>query len=312
MKVFYHNNDIPSGLTSVVSTGTFDGVHLGHRIILNEMCRIARMEKLESVVITFQPHPRIVLHKDENKLKLLTSLAEKLDIFNKLCIDNVFVIEFTREFASMPYENYVKDFLVEKLGARHIVLGFNHHFGEKRTGNHNTLLELSVNYGYGVTEVAQHDFERQVVSSTHIRQLLDEQNLELANKLLGYYYAVTGTVTHGSKRGRILGYPTANIAIEDPYKQLPAVGVYAVQVLVESKTYKGMCSVGYNPTFGPNDLSIEVNIFDFIGDIYGKHIKLCFVSFLRPEIKFSDPESLRRQLNEDKRISLVKLNPIHE
>ncbi len=312
LRVIKDISELPHGMVSVVSTGTFDGVHLGHKTIINAMTEIAASQNLSSVAITFDPHPRIVLGKDENKLKLLTTLDEKIAIFESLGVDNVFVIQFTKEFAATPYEQYVKDFLVNRLGAKHIVLGFNHHFGQKRSGNHDTLIALGKNYGYEVTEVSPQGFEGQVVSSTKIRQLLDEQNLDLANKLLSYHYAVTGTVVRGRNVGTSLGYPTANIKINDPYKQIPAVGVYAVTVQIEKYIYKGMCSIGYNPTFGEMDLSVEVNIFDFADDIYGREIKLGFVSFLRPELKFDNIELLVQQLKTDKETSMVKLNNIHE
>ncbi len=292
----------------MVSTGTFDGIHLGHKTIIKEMCGIARKHHLQSVAITFHPHPRIVLGKDVDKLKLLTTLDEKIAIFQEMCVDNLFVIPFTKEFAATPYDRYVKDFLLGSLGAKHIVLGFNHHFGQKRSGNHDTLLNLGITYGYQVTEVLPKDFDGLVVSSTRIRQLLDQQNVDLANKLLGYHFPVTGTVVHGRHLGRELGYPTANIVVDEPYKQIPAAGVYAVNVIIEEQTYKGMCSIGYNPTFGENKLTIEANIFNFNNDIYGQTIKLAFVSFLRSEIKFPNVEALLQQLHEDKKVSMLRLN----
>jgi riboflavin kinase/FMN adenylyltransferase len=299
-------------MATVVSTGTFDGVHLGHKTIINQMTEIAVKENLQSVVITFDPHPRIVLKKDEQNLKLLTTLEEKLAIFESLGVDNVFVIQFTKEFAATPYEVYIKEFLSETLGAIHIVLGFNHQFGQKRSGNHDTLIALGKNYGYDVSEVSPQEYAGMVVSSTKIRQLLDEQNLDLANKLLGYYYSVSGIVIHGRHVGASIGYPTANIKIADPYKQLPAVGVYAVNIHIGKETYRGMCSIGYNPTFGIMNLSVEVNIFDFAEDIYDKEIRLGFISFLRPEIKFENIDALVQQLKKDKENSLLKLKEYHE
>ena len=193
-----------------------------------------------------------------------------------------------------------------------LMMGFNHHFGQKRSGNHETLLALGELYGYEVTEVSPRDFEGIVASSTKIRQLMEEKDLELANKLLGYHYSVSGTVVHGRHVGATIGYPTANIKIDDSYKQLPAVGVYAVMVRIGNETYKGMCSVGYNPTFGKMGLSVEVNIFDFAEDIYNREIRLGFVSFLRPEEKFANVEALVKQLIKDKENSLLKLKDIHE
>lgn len=311
MKVFNCIDDIYPDIATVVSTGTFDGVHLGHKTILNELLSISQQKDLQSVVVTFHPHPRIVLGKDAQKLLLLTSLDEKISILEELGVDNVIVIPFDKEFASMPYENYVKDFLVGKLGAKHVVLGFNHHFGDKRTGNHETLMSLGKHYGYDVIEVSPQGVDEIIISSTRIRQLLIESNLDLANKLLGYHYIVSGTVIHGHHLGAKLGFPTANLSIKESFKLLPAVGVYAVTVKVDNRNYKGMCSIGHNPTFGQRALSVEANIFDFNEDIYGQEISVGFVSFLRQERKFNNVEALVRQLNIDKEESIIKLAHIH-
>jgi riboflavin kinase / FMN adenylyltransferase len=248
-----------------------------------------------------------VLSKDENKLKLLTTLEEKIAIFESLGVDNVYVIPFTIDFAATPYEQYIRDFLIGKLGAKHIVLGFNHQFGQQRSGNHDTLLSLGRQYDYAVTEISPQEAEDLVVSSTRIRQMLEQRELDLANKLLGYPYMLTGNVVHGRKVGKSLGFPTANLMINDAYKLIPAVGVYAVTVQIDNDIHFGMCSIGFNPTFGTMGMNVEVNIFDFEADIYGKEIRLGFVSYLRPEIKFDSAEALAKQMNKDKENSLLKL-----
>ena len=276
------------------------------------MTTIAASQGLQSVVITFDPHPRVVLGKDENKMKLLTTLEEKIAIFEKLGVDNVYVIPFTKEFAATPYEDYIKDILVRKLGAKHIVLGFNHQFGQERSGNHNTLIALGKTYGYEVTEVSPQRVEGQVVSSTRIRHLLEQHELDLANKLLGYPFMITGSVIHGRKVGKTIGFPTANIMIADHYKLIPALGVYAVTVQIDNDIHFGMCSIGFNPTFGKMELSVEVNIFDFNTEIYGKEIRMGFVSYLRPEIKFDGVEALVKQMNKDKENSLQKLHSLND
>ncbi len=308
MKVLRNSNEIPADIRSVVSTGTFDGVHKGHQAIIKKMITIAKQHQLQSVIVTFEPHPRVALGKDDNKLKLLTTLDEKLSIFERSGIDYVFVIDFTPEFAATPYESYVKDFLVGQLKAKFIVLGFNHHFGNKRSGNHDTLIKMGAEYGYQVEEVNEQTEKGVASSSTKIRALLDNHFVEEANSLLSYHYSISGEVVEGKKIGNTIGFPTANVKIGDCLKQIPANGVYAVNVEVENRLYKGMCNIGLNPTFENRSLSIEVNIFDFERNIYGKYIKITFESFIRDEIKFKSVDELVLQLNRDKQTVLKKLH----
>lgn len=303
LKVFRDINDLPCEMCSVVSTGTFDGVHIAHQNIIFRMIEISKKENLTPVIITFEPHPRLVLNQDYS-LKLLTTTEEKLEIFERLGIENVVIIEFTKQFASTPYEDYIKNVLVKKLGAKSIVIGFNHQFGAKRSGNHNSLIELSAPQGYNVEEVQPLSFNGEVVSSTKIRRLLDKSQIELAAEYLGYYYSLSGTVVHGFKRGKMLGYPTANIKVSNPLKQLPANGVYITEVVYDNKKFYGMCSVGINPTFENKVISIEVHIFGFDLNIYNKPLTIRFLKFIRNEMAFSKKQMLIQQLKKDEEFSM--------
>ena len=307
MKIFRNTKEIPKKFSSVVSTGTFDGIHKGHRSILNRMTTIAKEQGLQSVVITFEPHPRIALAMDDFKLKLLTTLDEKLLIFEQLGIDNVFVVDFTKEFAATPYEVYVKDFLAKALHCKYVVMGFNHHFGNKRSGNHETLLEMGKMYGYQVEEIAGQSENNIVASSTKIRHLIENHAIEEANAMLTYHYSITGEVVEGRRIGRTIGFPTANIKMGDSLKLIPGNGVYGVKVEVDGTIYNGMCNIGYNPTFANPTLSVEVNIFDFDRDIYGQTIKVIFENYIRSEVKFDSVPELIHQLNRDKEMVLKKL-----
>ena len=292
----------------MVSTGTFDGIHKGHRSIIKRMTDIAHEHHLQSVIVTFEPHPRIALAMDDFKLKLLTTLDEKVTIFEQLGIDNVFVVNFTKEFAAIPYEVYVKNFLAASLHCKYVVMGFNHHFGNKRSGNHETLLELGKLHGYQVEEISGQSENNIVASSTKIRHLIENHTIEEANAMLTYHYSMTGEVVEGRMIGRTIGFPTANIKIADSLKLIPGIGVYAVKVQVDDVVYKGMCNIGYNPTFANPNLSVEVNIFDFDQDIYGQNIKVIFENYIRSEVKFDNVQELIRQLGRDKELVLKKLN----
>ncbi|MEI6122492.1 MAG: bifunctional riboflavin kinase/FAD synthetase [Bacteroidota bacterium] len=308
MNIFRNCNEIPTDFNSVVSTGTFDGVHKGHRAIIKRVNEIAEQHKLKSVIVTFEPHPRVALGNEGTHLKLLTTLDEKLAIFEELGIDIVFVIDFTSEFAAMPYEVYVKDFLVKELKAKYVVLGFNHHFGNHRSGNHDTLFKSGEVYGFQVEEVSEQTEGNIVPSSTKIRLLLEHNHVEEANILLSYNYSLVGKVVEGNQIGKQIGFPTANLKVADVLKQIPANGVYAVQIVVDNELFEGMCNIGNNPTFVNRPRSIEVHIFGFDRTIYGKNIKLVFKYFVRNEKKFTGVKELTKQLARDKKIILKKRN----
>ncbi|MCK9613226.1 MAG: bifunctional riboflavin kinase/FAD synthetase [Bacteroidales bacterium] len=306
MRVYNDINSICCDFQTVVSTGTFDGVHSGHRAIIKKMTEIAKDKNLKTVIVTFEPHPRIVLKKDQQKLKLLTSIKEKLKLFEMLGIDDVVLIDFSEQFARTSYESFIKDYLVKRLKSKYITIGFDHRFGEQRSGTQEKLRELGKAYNFDVVEVAPVAINGLVVSSTKIRNLLQDGQTKLAAQLLGYPYMITGKVVKGSQTGQKIGFPTANLAVEEPYKLIPAVGVYGVMVTIGDACYKGMCNIGYKPTFKKNSLSIEVHIFDFQENLYNKELKLNFHFFIRHEKKFESPDLLAKQLISDKELVLKK------
>lgn len=310
MKVFENINKIPQDFSSVVSVGTFDGVHKGHQAIIKQMTDIARYKHLNSVILTFDPHPRFALKKDHDKLKLLSTTQEKLRQLEIFGIEEVVVIKFTPDFAKTHYEDFIKKYLVDALRIKYIVAGFDHHFGENRSGNHQTLIDLSTKYGYQVIEMEALTKNNRIISSTKIRDFIETHQIEQANSFLGYTYHLNGTVVEGNNTGKKLGFPTANILVADTFKQIPAIGVYAIQIVIDNEIYKGMCNIGTKPTFGKQPLTIEVNIFNFDKDIYGKNIRLHFISFIRNEKTFENIPLLKSQLAEDKINIIKKFNEI--
>jgi riboflavin kinase / FMN adenylyltransferase len=294
----------------VVTMGIFDGVHRGHRLLLDRLVAIAEEEKGESVVITFSPHPRMVLDKDNAALMFLTTIDEKIVLLEKAGVGHLIIIEFTREFSGIRACDFVKDVLVEKIGTRHLIIGYNHHFGRRGEGDFSTIKECTQSLDFNVEQVQGFYSEEGAISSTLVREALLSGRLEEANKLLGYCYSAGGTVIEGRKIGRSIGYPTANIYPDDEHKLIPSKGVYAVEVLIDGVIYPGMLSIGSNPTVN-NDTayrSIEVHIINFSMDIYGKRVTLFFRNRLRDEIKFDSLEKLAGQMELDKQTTIRLLS----
>jgi riboflavin kinase / FMN adenylyltransferase len=294
----------------VVTMGIFDGVHRGHRALIADLVQRAREEKGESVVITFFPHPRLVLQNGKINLSLLTTMDEKKSLLEKTNIDHLIVIEFNKQFSEIPACDFVKDILVKKIGTKHLMLGYNHHFGRRGEGDFNTIQQCARSLDFRVEQVQGLHTEEGAISSSLIREALLTNRLDEANKLLGYYYSVSGTVVGGRKIGRSIGFPTANIKPDDQYKLIPSNGVYAVEVQIDGRTHPGMLSIGSNPTVN-NDKrirSIEVNIIDFDEDIYGKQITVLFRKRLRDEKKFDNVEQLSVQMNLDKQNTIKLLS----
>ena len=300
VKIYHSTDNITPALKTVVSTGTFDGLHRGHKAIIDKMKQCARDIGGETVIITFDPHPRVALGADADKLRLLTDTSDKINLLRDMGIDKLLVIPFTPAFAAMSYRDFVQIYLVEKLRSAVVVIGYNHHFGKQREGNHASLIGLADAYGFSVEQVGPVDMEGMTVSSTRIRTLLNEGELVRANRMLGYCYTLRGTVNRGAGRGRLLGFPTANIRIADPYKQIPARGAYAVRAHLDGKIYDGMCNIGIKPTFDESAETVEVHLFNFKGDIYAQNLGINFIARLRGEIKFSGPETLSAQLLNDR------------
>lgn len=294
----------------MVTIGTFDGVHLGHRKVIARLKEIAREHEGESVIFTFYPHPRLVTAPDETNLRLLTTLNEKKELFAQSGIDHLIVFPFTRAFSELSYTEFVEEILVKKMHTHCLVVGYDHRFGKNREGGFEYLQECAKRFGFEIEKLDALSVEKDHVSSTRIRKALEEGSIEKANRLLGYRFTLHGTVVEGKRMGRIIGFPTANIEASDPHKLIPGYGVYAVEVLISNKRYGGMLNIGSRPTFNKNadNRSIEVHIFDFSDDLYHKEITLVFAKKIRDEKKFSGIEALAEQLKKDKVAAIKALS----
>jgi riboflavin kinase/FMN adenylyltransferase len=288
--------------TPVVTLGTFDGVHRGHRALLDILVLRAQEAKGESVVITFSPHPRMVLDKDRAKLSFLTTMEEKKVLLENANIGHLIIIEFTDRFSNIKACDFIKEVLVGKIGTKDLIIGFNHHFGRKGEGDFNTIRQCAESLNFKVEQVQGFHTEEGAISSTLIREALLKGMLDEANNLLGYSYFLSGTIVEGRKIGRSLGFPTANIKPVNEYKLIPGKGVYAVVVELEGKSLPGMLSIGSNPTVNSDTSlrSIEVHILNFDENIYGKTITVFFRKRLRDEIKFDNTDQLAEQMKLDK------------
>jgi riboflavin kinase/FMN adenylyltransferase len=288
----------------VVTIGTFDGVHLGHQKIISTLNEIARNENGESIIITFTPHPRIVVSDNPDEVKLLNTIDEKIEILDKLGVQNIVSIPFTKEFSKQPPSTFLNDIVIGRIMAKFIIIGFDHRFGHDRKGSYNFLEDHQSKYGYQTIEVPPFEMDDISVSSTKIRKALEQGNIPRANSFLGYEYSVSGFVKKGIGLGRQIGFPTANISNIDKEKQIPADGVYVVKVLVGSELHFGMLNIGNNPTISNKGRSIEVNIFDFDSEIYNAPIKVSFIERLRSEIRFENVDLLVNQIKADKKSAL--------
>jgi riboflavin kinase/FMN adenylyltransferase len=302
MRVFNDLNDLPDFQNAVVTIGSFDGVHLGHQQILNRVKRLARQCDGESVVITFHPHPRLVIYPRDNSLQLITSIDEKVDLMRRYDIDNVVVVPFTVEFSQQSADEYIQKFLVGKFHPRYIVIGYDHRFGLNRQGDINYLKWHGEPSGYEVEEIGKHEVEDIAVSSTKIRKAIEKGAVDQAQRLLGHYFFLTGTVVHGNKIGKKLGFPTANLDLNNRHKLLPPAGIYAVYAHHKGQQYGGMLYIGDRPTLKEyQNKTIEVNLFDFDKDIYGDKLRLELVARTRDDEAFEDLEQLSARLAQDRR-----------
>ena len=285
---------------AVITIGTFDGVHRGHQSILQHINAEAKKINGESVVITFHPHPRLLLRPDDKSLQLISTLDEKLDLLEKYQVQNVVVVPFTRAFSTLSASEYITDFLVDKFHPKKIVIGYDHHFGNNRSGNIDMLISHQDKFNFTVDEISKKVVDEIDVSSTKIRKSLNDGNVKQAASLLGHEYTLEGIIKKGKQLGRTIGYPTANINSPEELKLIPAYGVYAVKVFYKNELYKGMLNIGKRPTVDGTDMTIEVNIFDFDKDIYGERIKVEFVDRIRNEVKFDNLDALKNQIHLDK------------
>lgn len=294
----------------VLTVGSFDGVHLGHLKVVRRLNEIARQNEGESVIFTFSPHPRLVLNPQEDSLRLLTTLDEKIALLEATGVDHLIVYPFTKTFAEISYTDFVRLTLVGQLHIDSLVVGYDHKFGKDRKGDFEMLKNLSLAFNFKLEKLDALLSDNVSVSSTKIRQAIMAGDLEQANRYLGYTFSLTGTVVEGQKLGRKIQFPTANIAVTDPHKIIPAFGVYAVLVDVEGISYRGMLNIGTRPTVNhnANHCSIEVHIFSFDQNIYDRQVTIKFITKVRDEKKFASIDSLRAQLEKDKTDVLNLLN----
>lgn len=325
MQVYHDIKDFKPLQNAVVTIGTFDGVHLGHRKIIARLVEVAKKTGGETVILTFFPHPRMILHPEDQNLKLLTTIAEKADLLVGLGIDHLIITPFSRDFSNLSAEEYIREMLVNRIGTKKIVIGYDHRFGKDRSGGLAELLQFAPVYNYQVEEISEQDVNEVAVSSSRIRKALLQGEIGLANQFLGHAFFITGKVIRGDQIGRTLGYPTANLFIEENYKLIPADGIYAVTVEIRAGSgerraenlegnlpapvpplpapqspLRGMAYIGHRPTINGMTRNIEVNIFDFDGDLYNQTLKMSFHAFIRHDIKFAGLEELKQQLGRDK------------
>lgn len=298
MKIIKNLRDYSEKTPLALSIGMFDGAHLGHQSIINQLKKVSLAKNLETGILTFWPHPRKIFNP-EFDLKLLNTIEEKTYFLEKHGVQNLFLKEFNEEFRNLTGEEFVKKILIEKLNVKHLIIGHDHTFGKNKSGDFDLLKKMAPEFGFEVEQVEAVDFREKHISSTQIKNALLAGNVKEANEMLGYVYSVSGMVIHGKKIGRTIGYPTANLEI-NPLKILPKNGAYIVDVFVKNQHLKGMLSIGTNPTVSGNSLSVEVYILDFEEDIYGQQISVNFREFLHNELKFESIEKLIERLDEDK------------
>jgi riboflavin kinase/FMN adenylyltransferase len=303
LKLFKNISDFKTDKKTIVTIGTFDGVHVGHEKILEKISQNALSENCESIVLTFFPHPRTVLQAG-TEMKQLNTIGEKTTLIKNASIDNLVIHPFDKAFSQLTAEDFVKQVLVDKFNIHKIIIGHDHRFGKNRTANIDDLISFGEKYGFEVEQISAEEIQEVAISSTKIRNALLEGNIKLANQYLGYTYTISGIVIKGNQLGRTIGFPTANIEIKEEYKLIPSNGVYIVKTLVEKQIVFGMMNIGTKPTVGGTSQSIEVYLFDFNDDIYSKIIEVSFLEKIRDEQKFESIELLKKQLSEDKLKSL--------
>ncbi|WP_411275329.1 bifunctional riboflavin kinase/FAD synthetase [Daejeonella sp.] len=304
MKIYNHIDEFVKTNNAVVTIGTFDGVHYGHQKIISRLQEIARQKKGETVVLTFFPHPRMILHPEDKAIKLITTISEKAERLEKLGIDHLIITPFTRDFSNLSPHEYISYVLVDKIGTKQIVIGYDHRFGKDREGGLGHLQKYSADFGFEVEEIPEQDINDVAVSSTKIRNAIQDGDVKTANAFLGYHFHLTGKVIKGDQIGRSLGFPTANLFVEETYKLIPSDGIYAVNVQLspamdEERSFNGMAYIGHRPTINGMTHNIEVNIFDFDEDIYGSIIRINFLEYVRGDEKFDSIDELKAQLAKD-------------
>ena len=300
MRIFHDLSNLPKYENTILTLGIFDGVHLGHKKIFEKLKKKAALVNCRNFVITFSPHPRNVI-SGKREIMLLTTTEEKIKLFEEFGIENLLILNFTKEFSQQSSEMFFKDYIIEKIGIKEIIVGYDHHFGKGRSGDVNTLRKMGIEFGFDVTTVEPFKINDEAVNSTKIRKALSEGNIKTANAFLGRGYSFSGIVIEGDRRGRELGFPTANISIDNEEKLLPSLGIYAVELMFDNEKYQGLLSVGIRPTFYNSGKIIpEVYLYDFNRDIYNKTITVKIIDWIRAEEKFPSAEALVEQMQKDK------------
>lgn len=306
MQVHRNIQELPAISNAIVTIGTFDGVHTGHRKIIEQLKGEARQAGGQTVLITFHPHPRKVVGNSPKPIKLINTLDEKIELLAAQGLDHLVIVPFTKEFSNLSADEYVNDFLIGKFNPHTVIIGYDHRFGHDRKGDYRLLEQYAERLSFRLKEIPEHVIDSITVSSTRIREAIASGNIQAARELLGYDFFFEGEVITGNRLGRTIGYPTANLQVDDE-KLVPGNGIYAVEAVVEAsevqepdvQRLKGMMSIGWRPTIGDNKFMIEVNLFDFGSDIYGQRMRVYVKSYMRPEVKFSGLDALKEQLHQD-------------
>ena len=307
MKIYKSIDEYNESKSSVVTIGTFDGIHIGHQKIFNKVINASKQSNLSSVVLTFFPHPRIILNK-YNDIKMIDTLDEKIEHLEKIGIDNLIIHPFDKKFSLLSADQFIKEYLLKKLKLKHIIIGYDHRFGKGREASVSDLKEYSSDFNFIVDEIDAQEIEKIAISSTKIRNSINQGDLETTKKYLGRFFSLTGKVVKGDGLGKQIDYPTANILIEEDYKIIPKDGVYYIRTTIDNKLYNGMMNIGHRPTIGNKAKSIEVNLFNFDRDIYDKIISIDVVVKIRDEKKFSSINALKAQLAKDEEHCLKLIN----
>jgi riboflavin kinase / FMN adenylyltransferase len=306
VKVYSSIDDFPGIPNAVVTIGTFDGVHAGHQQIIRRLVDLAAETKGETVLLTFFPHPRMVLQPEDNDLKLITTMKEREELLRSFGIDHLIIQPFSKEFSRISATEFVRDVLIKKIGTKTLVIGYDHHFGRNREGSYKDLEEMAVIYKFRLEEIHEQIINHIAVSSTKIRNALLVGDILTANSLLEHDFSIEGIVVKGEQRGKGLGFPTANLNIPEQYKLIPADGIYAVRIGFEEKLLNGMLYIGNRPALNGKTRSIEVNIFDFNSEIYGKKLRIFFKNRIRGDMNFANLDQLKEKMKEDK-VNATKL-----
>ena len=307
MKIFHSINDFRSTKKTIITLGTFDGVHIGHKKILEKVLQNTDDGQYESLVLTFFPHPRMVLQGDSD-IKLLNTINEKIDLLQEIGIENLVIHPFDETFSRLTAEEFVKTILVDRFQVQKIIIGYDHRFGRNRTANINDLIAFGEQYDFEVEQISVQEINEISVSSTKIRNALLEGNMTLANDYLGYNYFLTGEVVKGKQLGRTINFPTANLKIQEKYKLIPQNGVYIVKSVINEQTVFGMMNIGFNPTVNGQNQTIEIHYFDFDADLYHQKIRVSILQRIRSEQKFESVDLLKAQLETDKQMAISYLN----